>query len=120
MQAYGGELHREDGAMSFNRTTPCNRIPSGWVGATMTHAISGIDIAMWDLLGQATGRPVGRLLGGRYQLASAVPRINLLKYLTESLFIDEVTSGGWKLDNSGMVAILDALESPSRTKHCLD
>jgi L-alanine-DL-glutamate epimerase-like enolase superfamily enzyme len=118
MQDYGGELHREDGAMSFNRTTPCNRIPSGWVGATMTHAISGIDIAMWDL--RATGRPVGRLFGGRYQLASAVPRINLLKYLTESLFIDEVTSGGWKLDNSGMVAILDALESPSRTKHCLD
>jgi L-alanine-DL-glutamate epimerase-like enolase superfamily enzyme len=65
MQDYGGELHREDGAMSFNRTTPCNRILSGWVGATMTHPISGIDIAMWDLLEQATGRPVGRLLGGR-------------------------------------------------------
>ena len=36
-------------------------------GGGMTHAISGIDIALWDLLGQATGQPVGRLLGGRYR-----------------------------------------------------
>ena len=36
-------------------------------GGTITHAISGIDIALWDLLGQATGQPVGRLLGGRYR-----------------------------------------------------
>jgi len=34
-------------------------------GGAITHAISGIDIALWDLLGQATGQPVGRLLGGR-------------------------------------------------------
>ncbi|MEY2613457.1 MAG: hypothetical protein RL069_2269, partial [Planctomycetota bacterium] len=35
-------------------------------GGSITHAISGIDIALWDLLGQATGQPVGRLLGGQY------------------------------------------------------
>jgi L-alanine-DL-glutamate epimerase-like enolase superfamily enzyme len=34
-------------------------------GGSITHAISGIDIAMWDILGKATGQPVGRLLGGR-------------------------------------------------------
>lgn len=28
------------------------------------HAISGIDIAVWDILGQADGRPVSDLLGG--------------------------------------------------------
>ena len=33
-------------------------------GGSVTHTISGIDIALWDLLGQATGQPVGRLLGG--------------------------------------------------------
>src|SRR5262249_4306950 len=26
-----------------------------------------IDIALWDILGQATGQPIGRLLGGRYR-----------------------------------------------------
>lgn len=36
-------------------------------GGSVTHAISGIDIALWDLLGQATTQPVGRLLGGRYR-----------------------------------------------------
>jgi L-alanine-DL-glutamate epimerase-like enolase superfamily enzyme len=36
-------------------------------GGSLTHAISGIDIALWDLLGQLTKQPVGRLLGGRYR-----------------------------------------------------
>ena len=36
-------------------------------GGTLTHAISGIDIALWDILGKASGQPVGRLLGGRYR-----------------------------------------------------
>ncbi len=36
-------------------------------GGSITHSISGIDIALWDLLGKATGQSVGRLLGGRYR-----------------------------------------------------
>lgn len=36
-------------------------------GGSITHTISGIDIALWDLLGKATNQPVGRLLGGRYR-----------------------------------------------------
>ncbi|HUS36701.1 MAG TPA: enolase C-terminal domain-like protein, partial [Verrucomicrobiae bacterium] len=36
-------------------------------GGSVTHAISGIDIALWDILGKATKQPVGRLLGGRYR-----------------------------------------------------
>lgn len=36
-------------------------------GGAVTHTISGIDIALWDLLGKATGQPIGRLLGGRYR-----------------------------------------------------
>lgn len=36
-------------------------------GGSITHAISGIDIALWDILGQASGQPIGRLLGGRYR-----------------------------------------------------
>src|SRR5205085_10738439 len=37
-------------------------------GGTVTHTISGIDIALWDILGRVTGQPVGRLLGGRYRV----------------------------------------------------
>jgi len=36
-------------------------------GGTITHTISGIDIALWDILGKVTKQPVGRLLGGRYR-----------------------------------------------------
>ncbi len=32
-----------------------------------TAAISGIDIALWDILGQATGQPVSVLLGGSFR-----------------------------------------------------
>lgn len=42
---------------------------SFWMGrgGSITHAISAIDIALWDLQGQVLGQPVGRLLGGRYR-----------------------------------------------------
>jgi D-galactarolactone cycloisomerase len=36
-------------------------------GGSITHTISGLDIAMWDILGKVTSQPVGRLLGGRYR-----------------------------------------------------
>lgn len=36
-------------------------------GGAVTHTISGIDIALWDIFGQVTKQPVSRLLGGRYR-----------------------------------------------------
>jgi len=36
-------------------------------GGTIEHAISGIDIALWDLFGKICGQPVSRLLGGNYR-----------------------------------------------------
>lgn len=36
-------------------------------GGAVAHAISGIDIALWDILGQVAGLPVGKLLGGVYR-----------------------------------------------------
>ena len=37
----------------------------GFAGAE-TRAISAVDIALWDLLGQYTGQPIYNLLGGKY------------------------------------------------------
>jgi D-galactarolactone cycloisomerase len=36
-------------------------------GGSVEHTISGVDIALWDLCGQALGQPVSRLLGGNYR-----------------------------------------------------
>jgi L-alanine-DL-glutamate epimerase-like enolase superfamily enzyme len=36
-------------------------------GGSVEHAISGIDIALWDLFGKLCGQPVSRLLGGNYR-----------------------------------------------------
>jgi L-alanine-DL-glutamate epimerase-like enolase superfamily enzyme len=36
-------------------------------GGAVEHAISGVDIALWDLQGKALGQPVSRLLGGNYR-----------------------------------------------------
>lgn len=36
-------------------------------GSTVLTAISGVEIALWDIIGKACGQPVYRLLGGRCQ-----------------------------------------------------
>lgn len=38
-----------------------------WRGGPLTAAISAIDIALWDILGQAVGQPIYVLLGGAYR-----------------------------------------------------
>jgi len=62
-------LYRGENALEPERVSEKLHQHTFWQGrgGAITHAISGIDIALWDLLGQATGQPVGRLLGGRYR-----------------------------------------------------
>lgn len=62
-------LYRGENALEPERVSEKLHQNTFWLGrgGAITHAISGIDIALWDLLGQATGQPVGRLLGGRYR-----------------------------------------------------
>jgi D-galactarolactone cycloisomerase len=55
---YGGS--RAHYALREGRSFPT----VGRRGITMS-ALSGVDIALWDLLGQALGQPLWRLLGGR-------------------------------------------------------
>ena len=56
-------------------------------GGSITHAISAIDIALWDLLGQASGQSVGRLLGGRYR-SRVMPYASLLMKEPDALAAD--------------------------------
>lgn len=62
-------LYRGENALEPERVSEKLHQHMFWLGrgGSITHAISGIDIALWDLLGEATGQPVGRLLGGRYR-----------------------------------------------------
>ncbi|PYI80355.1 MAG: mandelate racemase, partial [Verrucomicrobia bacterium] len=62
-------LYRSENALEPERVSEKLHQNTFWLGrgGSLTHAISGIDIALWDLLGQAAGQPVGRLLGGRYR-----------------------------------------------------
>src|ERR671931_88833 len=60
-------------------------------GGAVEHAISGIDIALWDLFGKVTSQPVARLLGGIY-------RDRIRPY--GSLLFDEPDALAWKLNQA--------------------
>jgi L-alanine-DL-glutamate epimerase-like enolase superfamily enzyme len=62
-------LYRGENALEPERVSEKLHQNMFWLGrgGSITHTISGIDMALWDILGKATGQPVGRLLGGRYR-----------------------------------------------------
>jgi L-alanine-DL-glutamate epimerase-like enolase superfamily enzyme len=62
-------LYRGESALEPERVSEKLHQHTFWQGrgGAITHTISGVNIALWDLLGKATGQPVGRLLGGRYR-----------------------------------------------------
>lgn len=62
-------LYLGENPLEVERVTEKLNAHTFWLGrgGSLTHTISGIDIAMWDILGRTTGQPVGRLLGGRHR-----------------------------------------------------
>lgn len=62
-------LYENENALEPERVSEKLHQNTFWLGrgGSITHTISGIDLALWDLLGEACGQPVGRLLGGRYR-----------------------------------------------------
>ena len=60
---------KDESAVEPERVSDRLRESTFWQGrgGSVEHAISGIDIALWDLMGQACGQPVSRLLGGNFR-----------------------------------------------------
>ena len=59
---------------------------------TYAEAISGIDVALWDLLGKSLRTPVCRLLGGEFRkrvkvYATGIVNFQCKKYLSNAFFI---------------------------------
>jgi L-alanine-DL-glutamate epimerase-like enolase superfamily enzyme len=62
-------LLKGESAVEPERVSETLRQSSFWQGrgGSVEHAISGIDLALWDLMGKACRQPVSRLLGGDYR-----------------------------------------------------
>ncbi len=104
----------------------------GPMGAQL-EAIAGVDIALWDLLGQATGKPVYQLLGGAYRRRVRVYASSMARGMTpeeeaaRALSFKEKGYFGYKIHSSTpwmhddgfdqtletVAAVMDAVGGPS-------
>jgi L-alanine-DL-glutamate epimerase-like enolase superfamily enzyme len=97
-------LWRGENALEPERVSEKLHQHTFWLGrgGSVTHAISGVDIALWDILGQATKQPVGRLLGGRYR-ERVLPYASLLMDHPEPLreHLLQITAQGFRAVKMG-------------------
>ncbi len=63
------DLYAGENALEVERVTEKLHQNTFWMGrgGSVTHTISGINLALWDILGKALNISVSRLIGGRYR-----------------------------------------------------
>ncbi|HJQ59185.1 MAG TPA: mandelate racemase/muconate lactonizing enzyme family protein [Vineibacter sp.] len=81
-----------------------NRIKDyGLTGMTIS-AISGIDIALWDVIGRAAGKPIHKLIGGAYR-TEVVPYATGLYFIDMNRLIEEAVEEAVAFAEQGFCAI---------------
>ncbi|MDF2812937.1 MAG: mandelate racemase [Microvirga sp.] len=107
-------LYEGENALEPERVSEKLHQNTFWMGrgGTLTHTISGIDIALWDILGKATGIPVGRLLGGTYR-RRVQPYCSLLMEEPERMrdVVEEYRAKGFRAFKIGWGPFGRALDS---------
>ncbi len=67
-------------------------------------AISGIDIALWDIMGRAVNKPVHKLIGGAYR-SEVIPYATGLYFIDMNKLIEEAVEEALEFKHAGFQAI---------------
>jgi D-galactarolactone cycloisomerase len=71
-----------------------NRIKDYGTTGMAISAISGIDIALWDIMGRAVGKPVHKLIGGAYR-SEVIPYATGLYFIDMDRLVEEAVEEAW-------------------------
>ena len=81
-----------------------NRIKDYGTTGMAISAISGIDIALWDIIGKSCGKPIHKLIGGSYR-SEVTPYATGLYFIDMDRLIEEAVEEALEFKDSGFTAI---------------
>src|ERR1700741_3880165 len=81
-----------------------NRIKDYGTTGMAISAISGIDIALWDIMGRAVNKPVHKLIGGAYR-SEVIPYATGLYFIDMNRLVEEAVEEALAFKNDGFRAI---------------
>src|SRR5258708_29199380 len=81
-----------------------NRIKDYGTTGMAISAISGIDIALWDIMGRAVNKPVHKLIGGAYR-SEVIPYATGLYFIDMDRLVEEAVEEALEFKADGFRAI---------------